>query len=86
MTYNVFGGTLNPTLLLLLLPCLYDMNFQYPKAATAWAITENWVTTGWQQFLDCSHCPTQLNSTQLVLNMFRTPRLAKNWRFSVELS
>ena len=64
----------------------HDVNFQYPQAATAWATTENWVTTGWQQFLDCSHCPTRLNSTQLVLNMFRTPRLAKNWRFSVELS
>ena len=55
-------------------------------AGCYWAITENWVTTGWQQFLKCSHCPTRLNSTQLVLNMFRTPRLAKNWRFSVELS
>ena len=32
------------------------------------------------------HCPTRLNSTRLDLNMFRTPRLAKNWRFSVELS
>ena len=58
-------------------PCLYDVNFQYPQDATAWALTENWVTTGWQQFLDYSHCPTRFNSTQLVLNMFRTPRLAK---------
>ena len=32
--------------------------------------------------MECSHCPTRLNSTRLVLNMFRTPRLAKNWRIS----
>ena len=48
--------------------CLLFGNFQY-AAGWYWATTENWVTTGWQQFLDCSHCPTRLNSTQLPVEL-----------------
>jgi len=34
----------------------------------------NWVTASFDQFSACSQRPTQLNSSQPVLKMFRTPQ------------
>ena len=39
-----------------------------------WTVAENWVTTGWFQFLAWSHslhCTTRLNSTQLPVELSR---------------
>ena len=54
------------------------LEWKFPiDASCYWSITANWVTTSFYQFSAYSERPTQLNSTQPVLKMFRTSPTGK---------
>jgi len=72
-TINHIHG--NPAYQTLFLKQESRLRWKFPLDASCyWSITANWVTTTFYQFLAYSERPTQLNSTQLPVELSRVGR------------